>query len=238
MKSTQALKKALKSLKNALEYRLTMSSKERQNIANEYHTMVYDAGVQGRAWGSGTWFGVPCRKLPFDLWAYQEIVTKIKPDLIIETGTFKGGSALYLAHLCDLLGHGKVITVDVTDHGNRPTHPRISYAHGSSTDPAIVQQITTQAQVAKRVLIILDSDHSEQHVAKELEAYAPLVTKDSYIIVEDTNVNGHPVFTEHGPGPHEALEKFLRTHKNFVTDKTLEKFFVSFNVDGYLKRVF
>ncbi|MDP2587181.1 MAG: CmcI family methyltransferase, partial [bacterium] len=108
---------------------------------------------------------------------------------------------------------------------------------GSSTDDNIVKQIKYEAQRAKRVLVILDSDHSQAHVARELEIYAALVTKDSYVIVEDSNINGHPVYQEFGPGPYEALHAFLKNNSHFAIDKTLEKFFVSFNTDGYLKRI-
>jgi len=232
-----AIRHNAKKLYSALIYRAKVSKKTEQGIADRFHELVYDAGTLNRAWGTSTWFGVPCRKLPFDLWAYQEILNEVKPDLIIETGTFKGGSALYLAHLCDLLGQGEIVTVDVEDHGGHPTHPRITYMSGSSTDPKIVAQIKARAAKAQRVLVILDSDHSYKHVRDELAAYAPLVTIGSYVVVEDTNINGHPVYKEFGPGPHEAATEFVKAHKNFINDKKREQFYVSFNVDGYLKRI-
>ena len=85
--------------------------------------------------------------------------------------------------------------------------------------------------------MILDSDHSQAHVFQELTIYSPLVTKGSYLIVEDTNVNGHPVCPEHGPGPMEAIEEFLKKNKDFVIDGEKEKFLMSFNPRGYLRRM-
>jgi cephalosporin hydroxylase len=86
-------------------------------------------------------------------------------------------------------------------------------------------------------MVILDSDHSQSHVEKELKLFAPLVTLNSYLIVEDTNINGHPAYPSFGPGPYEAVETFLRTNDNFEVDSSREKFLMTFNPKGYLKRV-
>src|SRR3712207_2990234 len=122
----------------------------------------------------------PILKLPLDMWIYQEILFETKPDLIVETGTADGGSALYLASMCDLLATGRIVTVDIADKGpsgmERPLHPRIRYLLGSSTHPLIVDEVKREAEEAQRVMVILDSDHSEAHVSGELEAYASLVT--------------------------------------------------------------
>jgi cephalosporin hydroxylase len=181
--------------------------------------------------------GHPILKCPLDLWHYQEILHEIRPDLIIETGTAFGGSALLLANMCDLLNHGRVITVDVEVRGERPQHPRIAYLTGSSVDPAIVADLKAAAAQCERVMVILDSDHSKEHVLNELNALGGLVTPGSYLIVEDTNLNGHPVDPDHGPGPMEALDTFIAKRPEFKVDSRWEKFFLSFNPRGYLRRV-
>jgi cephalosporin hydroxylase len=99
------------------------------------------------------------QKCPLDLWIYQELLTEIRPDLIIETGTFHGGSALFFASVCDLLSHGRVVTIDTTVVDGRPMHPRIRYLHGSSTAPAIIETVRSSIAADERVLVMLDSAH-------------------------------------------------------------------------------
>jgi cephalosporin hydroxylase len=199
---------------------------------DEFHRSYYDS----RVWLDTRWLGTPAQKCPLDLWVYQEILAELRPSLIVETGTADGGSALYLASVCDLLGHGHVVTIDV-EVRDRPGHPRIRYVTGSSTDPTIVEQVRLMAIGASRVLVVLDSDHSRDHVLAELEAYAPFVTPSSYLIVEDTNVNSHPVLPEHGPGPAEAVDAFLALRGDqFEVDRAREKFGLTFNPGGYLRR--
>src|SRR5207253_890678 len=110
-----------------------------------------------------------------------EILYERQPDLVIETGTYEGGSALYLAHQMDLIGHGKVITVDITIRDTFAEHPRIEYITGSSVDPAIVAAIRKGAEKCERVMVILDSDHSQQHVTRELGHYNTMVTPGDYL---------------------------------------------------------
>jgi cephalosporin hydroxylase len=200
-----------------------------------FHRRMFDT------WANTRWLGVALEKPPGDLWVYQEIIAELRPDLIIETGTRFGGSALYMASLCDLLGTGHVVTVDVEDMASnehvRPAHPRITYIVGSSTSAATLEQIRGLASSATRVMVILDSDHSLVHVVDELRLYWELVTPGSYLIVEDTQFNGHPILPEHGPGPMEAVELFLKETDEFVADITREKFLVTFHPRGYLKRV-
>jgi len=176
-------------------------------------------------------------KCPTDLWVYQEILSKLRPDLIIETGTAYGGSALYLASICDLINHGHVVTIDVKEIPTWPIHNRITYLVGSSVEEKIVAKVSDFAKGASTVLVILDSDHSLSHVAAELKTYAPFVTQGSYLIVEDTIVNGHPVYWGHGPGPMEAAMKFLKENGDFEMDRSLEKFRLTFNPKGFLRRV-
>jgi cephalosporin hydroxylase len=156
---------------------------------------------------------------------------------VIETGTADGGSAYYLASLMDLLDRGRVITIDIENKPGRPRHPRIQYVHGSSTDTEIVQAVGREAGAAGNVLVILDSDHSRDHVLAEMRVYSPHVSIGSYLIVEDSNVNGHPVRKDHGPGPMEAIKEFLKERSDFEVDETREKFFLTFNPSGYLRRL-
>src|SRR4051794_4393035 len=156
-----------------------------------FHRLYY--GNSGRTWMNTRWFGVTLFKCPLDLWVYQELLVELKPDLVVETGTAAGGSALYLASCMDLLGRGRVVTVDVVERPNLPQHDRITYLTGSSTDPAIVERVRREAETAATVMVILDSDHARDHVLDELRAYASLVTPGSYLVVEDTNINGRPV---------------------------------------------
>jgi cephalosporin hydroxylase len=205
-----------------------------------FHRVYYDAWEKGTGDGRGTitlsWFGYRTLKSPLDLWTYQEILVETRPDLIVECGTRFGGSAYYIATLLDLIGRGRVLTIDIEAMKGRPVHPRISYLLGSSTDPAILAQVRAAA-AGKRVMVILDSDHAAAHVAAELAAYHDLVAVGCYLIVEDTNVNGHPVRPDFGPGPMEALNAFLSGRRDFVSDLDRERFLLTLNPRGFLRRV-
>ncbi len=204
-----------------------------RSITEQFHEQYYESGV----WRDTFWLGVKTFKCPLDLWIYQEILFELRPRYVIETGTAAGGSALFLASVCDLLGGGEVITIDIEEQANRPAHPRIKYLRGSSVDEKLVCQIKDIVKDAGPVMVVLDSDHSKEHVLDELRIYGEMVTEESYLIVEDTNVNGHPVFQLHGPGPWEAVEQFLRETDCFVADGEREKFFVTFNPKGYLRKL-
>lgn len=180
---------------------------------------------------------MPLEKYPTDLFIYQEIISETKPDLLIEAGTFKGGSAYYFASLFDLLGRGRVMTVDIQDRPGRPKHPRIEYLLMSSTSDEALLRIKSAIQPNDRVMVSLDSDHSAEHVFRELQLYAPLVSKGCYLVVEDTNINGHPVYSSFGPGSMEALEKFMANNQDFVIDHSREKFKLTVAPSGYLRRV-
>lgn len=183
------------------------------------------------------WLGTQVQKTPLDLWVYQELIHELRPDLIIETGTYKGGSALFMASICDLENNGQVATVDIQEYPGLPRHSRIRYLRGSSTSPGIIEQFKALAAGQRTVLVALDSDHAKQHVLNELRLYSGLVTKGSYLIVEDTHVNGHPIRPHFGPGPREAVEEFLKENRNFVADRGREKYLLTFNAGGYLRRV-
>lgn len=206
-------------------------------VVDRFHRLYYNARKDQRTLGNTFFLGVPVMKCPLDLWVYQELLHRLRPDLVIETGTAEGGSALFLASIMDLLGVGRIVTIDVEHKPGRPEHPRIEYLQGSSTAPESVAAAGAAARGAKTVMLILDSDHSRDHVLAEMRLLGPLVTKGSYMIVEDSNVNGHPVRKDHGPGPMEAIKAFLDEERRFEIDSECEKFFLTFNPSGYLKRM-
>ena len=204
--------------------------------AERIYAQYYDR-IGRQTWQNTRWRGVTLYKLPTDLWIYQELLYELKPALIIETGTFRGGSAFYLASLLQMFGSGRVVTVELNPRPRMPNHPRIEYLVGSSTAPEIVARMTECAQEADGpVVVILDSYHGRDHVLAELEAYHALVTPGSYLIVEDTAHNGHPIKKRWGPGPWEAVEMFLPRHPEFTPDRDREKFMHTQNPRGYLKR--
>ncbi len=182
------------------------------------------------------WLGHTTLKYPTDLWVYQEIVAERRPDLIVETGTWRGGSALFLGAVCDAIGHGEVISIDLHEWVEYPAHPRVTYLTGSSVSPEVVDAVRDRADRAERVLVILDSDHRGEHVLAELRAYADIVEPGSYVIVEDTNINGHPVLPEFGSGPMEAADAFLAEETRFVRDPARERLFLTANPRGFLRR--
>ncbi len=204
-------------------------------ISDQFHRLYYH--VSDRTWKATHYRGVTTYKCPTDMWMYTELVDRLKPALIIETGTFLGGSALYFADCLDRLGGGEVITVDVQDTLPHPEHPRITYLAGSSTAAETIDEIKRRLPDSGHVLVVLDSDHHQAHVAAELAAYAPMVTVGSYLIVEDTNVNGHPAWPSWGAGPYEAAQEFLAGTDEFVADPACERYFLTQNPGGFLLRV-
>ena len=213
-----------------------MSQTQSQIIIDEFHKLYYNGrDNSAKTFEQTTWLGVSCLKCPLDLWIYQEIIYDLKPDLIIETGTYHGGSALYLASICDAVGTGHIATIDIMDI-ERPAHDRVSYLLGSSTDPDIIQKALSSVPNPNVILVILDSDHSKAHVSEELRLYAPIVTNESYLIVEDTNINGNPVGLSLGEGPYEAVSDFLNDNNAFIPDYLKEKLLLTFNPRGFLKK--
>lgn len=205
---------------------------------DDFHRLFYEtAYAHPEGWSNPKWLGVENLKCPFDLWIYQEILFETRPDVILETGTARGGSALFLASVLDMLGSGKVVSIDIVRRAEWPVHPRVTYLTGSSTSAPILAEARARIAGAPKVMVILDSDHKKDHVLEELRLYSPLVTPGNYLIVEDTNVNGRPVFPGFGPGPGEAVDEFLKENHAFVQDRARERFFVTFNPGGYLRRV-
>ena len=187
--------------------------------------------------GQITWLGQPIWQNIFDLWTIQETIAEVRPELLIECGTNRGGSSLFFAQLMDLMGHGSVITIDVVKlHNHR--HPRVTYLLGSSTAPEIVAEVKARAaSVRGPVLVILDSDHSQAHVAAELEIYASLATVGSYCLVQDGVIDTLPMMAGARPGPLGAIESFVAGHGEFEIDhERCERFLISHHPRGWLKR--
>ncbi len=209
----------------------------KHEIVEDFHRVYYDSFET--TWETTTWRGVKVLKNPHDLWMYQEVIWETRPDVIVECGTAYGGSALFFADLMDLMGRGVVYTIDTAGPSlfpNRPDHDRIVYVKGSSTDPQIWNMLTRGSE-GMRVMVVLDSAHGCDHVLKELELWHRTVTPGCYLVVEDTNVNGRPVAAEHGPGPAEALERWLPEHPEFQVDAGRERYLLTFNSGGWLRRM-
>lgn len=233
----ESIKNELSILRTLFHRRIYINPRIEKDIIKQFHRLYYDSQAQGGTWEKTFWLGIQTLKCPLDLWIYQELVFEEKPDFIIETGTSHGGSALFLACICDIIGHGNIITIDIEKKENRPQHKRIQYLLGSSISEDILKQVTKLIGDYDKVIVILDSDHHKEHVLKELKIYSNFIRKGSHIIVEDTNINGHPVLSDFGPGPMEAVKEFLSKNDNFTIDITREKFYLTFNPNGFLKRI-
>ena len=220
----------LRRVKNSVAFR-TGRSLDRAAISR-----AHDVFYASDAWTKASWLGAQALKNPLDLWVYQEIMAETRPELIVETGTWRGGSALFIASVCDLLGEGEIVSIDIAPmRGDYPQHPRITYLAGrSSTDKEVVEEVRARVD-GRRTLIILDSDHSQSHVEAELEAYAQLVPVGCYLIVEDSNIG--QIRQDLMPGPLQAIEAFLARTDEFEIDREREKFLITFNPSGYLRRV-
>lgn len=199
-----------------------------------------------------TWLGRPIIQFPEDIVAYQEIVWRVKPDVIVETGIAHGGSLILSASMLELAGlPGKVIglDIDIRAHNREAieAHPlahRIEMIEGSSIDPDIVAEVHRRCAGKERVLVVLDSMHTHAHVAAELEAYAPLVTVGSYCIVFDTVIEDMPAdsFPDRpwgrGDNPKTAVHAFLAGNDDFEIDQVVQnKLLLTVAPDGYLKRI-
>lgn len=196
------------------------------------------------------WLGRPIIQHPEDMVAMQEIIWRVKPDLIIETGIAHGGSLIFSASILELIGSdGQVlgIDIDIRNHNRieiekHPMYKRISMLQGSSIDDNVIKQVKKFAENKKRVLVCLDSLHTHDHVLKELVIYSPLVTKGSYLVVFDTIIEDMPkgFYSDRpwdkGNNPKTAVWEFLKTSDRFEIDKGIEnKLLITVAPDGYLK---
>jgi cephalosporin hydroxylase len=185
------------------------------------------------------WRGVLALKNPLDSWIYQEIMHETRPDIVVEIGAYCGGSTLYLANLLDLQGHGQVLSLEIDrSKYQAPEHPRITKLDGDCSDPPMVKRVHGLCS-GKKVMIIHDGDHKQ--VGRDLELYWDLVQVGQYLIVEDTLVDvlGVSVFPAYGAGgPGKGVAEFMARHPGkFVVDVNREKYLITYNPGGFLKRV-
>lgn len=181
---------------------------------------------------SNQFMGVQTLQNPFDVWITLEIFWEVKPEVVVECGTFHGGSAMLWAMFLEHIEpDSRVVTIDIEDQREPDAKTfdiaqrKVDFLLGSSTDPKIVEDVAKRVK-GKRTVVILDSLHTTEHVLDELRAYAPFVQKGSYIIVQDTPV-----------GPDKAIEQFLAENDDFVVDTSRERLLITNNQGGFLKRV-
>ena len=225
-----------------------------QMLDEPLRKVALDFIVRSDKFGYGyqwTWLGLPIIQMPQDIVATQEIIWACKPDVIIETGIAWGGSVVMYASILQLIGKGKVVAVDLNlmDHVSEqimsyPFSDRIHLYKGSSTAGDIVTKIKAHIEPGQSVMVLLNSDHTHEHVLNELRLYAPLVTKDQYLVVSDTIVNDIPEQGHRarrwGPGnnPKTALMAFLQEFKGFEVDPHINgKLLLTYTPDGYCRRV-
>jgi cephalosporin hydroxylase len=199
-----------------------------------------------------SWMGVPIIQLPADVMATQEVIWATKPDVIIETGVARGGSVLFMASLLELIGKGQVIGIDIDIRAHNrdsierhPVAKRVTLIEGPSTDLAVVAQVRAKIPAGDSVMVVLDSDHSRDHVLAELRGYGPMVTEGCYLVVADT-ILGHfdperPLRTRSqvllkGNEPLSALHAYLRETDRFEPDPAINgKLILSSSPGGYLR---
>ncbi len=197
-----------------------------------------------------SWLGRPIIQFPQDLVALQELIWRVQPDLIVETGIAHGGSLIFHASLLELLGGDRLVLgvdIDIRAHNRvaveaHPLAKRVTMIQGSSIDDRIVEQVRAFAHGRKRIMVVLDSNHTHAHVRQELQSYSPLVTRDSYLIVFDTVIEDMPADTfadrpwGKGNNPKTAVHEFLQANDRFEIDRQVEsKLLITVAPDGYLK---
>lgn len=210
-----------------------------------------EASIRSKYSYNFTWLGRPIIQYPQDVLAIQEIIYQVKPDLIIETGIAHGGSLIFHASICELIGKGEVlgIDIDIREHNkteilNHRMSKRISMIQGSSIDETVINQVKDKVKGKQTVLVILDSNHTHAHVLEEMKRYAPFVTKGSYLMVFDTIVEDLPddIYADRpwsvGNNPKTAVAAFLTLNKDFIIDSGIDhKALISVAPGGYLKKI-
>ena len=222
-----------------------------ENLKNATDAFMTES-IKSRYSYNFSWLGRPIIQYPQDMIAMQEIIWKVKPDLIIETGIAHGGSLIYYASLLELIGKGEIIGIDIDIRGHNrleiekhPMSKRIKMFQGSSVSLDMAKLVKQYAAEKETVLVCLDSNHTHEHVLQELQIYAPLVSLNSYIVVFDTIVEDLPgdKISQNRPwgvsnNPKTAVWEFLKKNDTFEIDKSIQnKLLITVAPDGYLKRV-
>jgi cephalosporin hydroxylase len=183
--------------------------------------------------------GVKVYKNPCDAWIYQEILYEVRPDIIIEIGSARGGSTLYLAHLLDIIGNGKVVSIDIDRTNFEARHKRIILVTGDSSSLDVIDKVS-ELCVGRSVLLIHDGGHEKEQVLRDLHAYSQFVSVNSYAIVEDGVIDlfspGDGIGT-YEDGPMAAVDQFLKQNLDFVVDAARERYIITYNPRGFLRRV-
>jgi cephalosporin hydroxylase len=205
-------------------------------VPEDLRSSFTEAFWRSGAWRDVTWLGHPAPYAPTDLFVYQELVARTRPDWIIETGTGTGGRALLFATICELVGHGSVVSIDRELAPGLPAHPRLHYVDGPPAATETITAVRALVGAPSAALVVLGGGGTSGDVAVRFAAYRSFVTPGSYLIVEHTAVNGHPVATGAGPGPYEAVRRIVARDREFVIDSSLERYGLTFNPIGYLKR--
>jgi cephalosporin hydroxylase len=219
-----------------------------QATIDRFHTLYYTSPFTN---GANRWMGIHAVQNPNDVWIIQEILFEVKPDFLVEAGTYKGGSAaLWAMVLREINPSSRIITIDLEDQAAEAEQlpifkERVDFLLGSSTAPDIVAEVKRRV-AGHSVVMILDSNHRKEHVLAELKAYADLIQVGGYLIVQDSNINGHPVvlapdgpggyYAGH-PGPMEAIEDFLASDGRFLADPRRERLMMTISPRGYLRRM-
>jgi cephalosporin hydroxylase len=213
-----------------------------------FHELYYNSPYTN---GVNRWMGIRAVQNPNDVWIIQEILFEVKPDFLVETGTFKGGSAVMWALLLrEINPSSRIITIDIEDQAAEAKalpifQERVDFLVGSSTAPQMIAEVKRRV-AGRRAVVLLDSNHRKEHVLAELKAYADIIPVGSYIIVQDSNINGHPVFIDANspggyyaghPGPMEAIEAFLASEPRFWADPLRERLLMTISPRGYLRRM-
>lgn len=197
------------------------------------------------------WLGRPIIQYPNDMFAMQEIIWGVKPDLIIETGIAHGGSLIFYASMLELIGKGKVlgIDIDIREHNRKEIEKhkmskRIKMIEGSSVDEAVIKKVAKIVKRHKKVMVCLDSLHTHQHVSEELNLYSKFVSKGSYLVVFDTIIEDMPKgffkdrLWDKGNNPATAVKTFLKKNRNFIIDREIEnKLLITSAPGGFLKKI-
>jgi cephalosporin hydroxylase len=195
-----------------------------------------EAFWQSLAWKRTTWLGQTVEAAPTDLLVYQELLAEVRPEWVVVTGDRDGGRALFAASICELLGHGQVLTVLESADDARPAHPRVECLEGDPCDPTTQEAVRATVGAGRALLVIAGPRHQDE-VLVQFDALAPLVSVGSYAIVEGSVVNGAPVWPGYGPGPNQALKRIRAAHPDFMADLEVQKYSLTFNPEGYLKRI-